>query len=174
MTRDAAGASHLGRRSGGEANRRLGSNSTAEAARGQGIAVSESDIDDSEIAEWDPVLTKRPMRLARPIYALTHDIMLVGPAAKLLRRTGYIRAACANAAAALRAGAVVIDFPGGDYDACRPTWSRNTIDFTAAPDTPARPSTPGFRSCRWCPSARKRTSCSVSAADRVGVARHRG
>ncbi len=48
--------------------------------------MSESDIDDSEIAEWDPVLTKRAMRLARPIYALTHDIMLVGPTAKLLRQ----------------------------------------------------------------------------------------
>ena len=55
--------------------------------------------------------------------------MLVGPTAKLLRRMGYICAACANAAAALRASAVVIDFPGGDDDAYRPTWPRNTIDF---------------------------------------------
>ena len=140
-----------------------------------------SDTDDSEIAEWDPGLTKRAMRLARPIvkryyrsevhglellppggvlvvsnhsggflpmdeavfavdyydkfgytrpiYTLTHDIMLVGPTAKSLQRMGYIRATRANAATALRAGAVLIDFPGGDYDAYRPSWSRNTIDF---------------------------------------------
>ncbi|VBA40987.1 hypothetical protein LAUMK13_03318 [Mycobacterium innocens] len=55
--------------------------------------------------------------------------MLVGPTADSLRRMGYVRATRANAAEALRAGAVVIDFPGGDYDAYRPTWSRNTIDF---------------------------------------------
>jgi 1-acyl-sn-glycerol-3-phosphate acyltransferase len=66
---------------------------------------------------------------ARPIYALTHDIMLVGPTVESLRRMGYIRATRANAAEALRASAVVIDFPGGDYDAYRPTWSRNTVDF---------------------------------------------
>lgn len=55
--------------------------------------------------------------------------MLVGPTAELLRRMGYIRATRDNAAAALRAGAVVIAFPGGDCDAYRPTWSRNIIDF---------------------------------------------
>nr|WP_258044072.1 lysophospholipid acyltransferase family protein [Mycobacterium kansasii] len=138
-------------------------------------------VNDSEIAEWDPGLTKRAMRVARPIvkryyrsevhglellppggvlvvsnhsggflpmdevvfavdyygefgyarpiYTLTHDIMLVGPTADSLRRMGYVHATRANAAEALRAGAVVIDFPGGDYDAYRPTWSRNTIDF---------------------------------------------
>ena len=30
---------------------------------------------------------------------------------------------------ALRSGAVVIVFPGGDYDALRPTWQQNRIDF---------------------------------------------
>lgn len=33
------------------------------------------------------------------------------------------------AAAALRAGAVVMVFPGGDYDVYRPTSSANVIDF---------------------------------------------
>jgi 1-acyl-sn-glycerol-3-phosphate acyltransferase len=48
-----------------------------------------------------------------------------------LRRIGHVSTTHANAAAALQAGAGVIDFPGGDYDACRPTWSRNTVDFCA-------------------------------------------
>ncbi|VAZ97369.1 hypothetical protein LAUMK35_03663 [Mycobacterium pseudokansasii] len=173
-------------------------------------------MNDSEIAGWDPGLTKRAMRVARPIvkryyrsevhglellppggvlvasnhsggflpmdevvfavdyygefgytrpiYTLTHDIMLVGPTADSLRRLGYVRATRANAAEALRAGAVVIDFPGGDYDAYRPTWSRNTIDSVAASATPARPSTPRFPSFRWFPLARKRTSCFCRAA----------
>ena len=62
-------------------------------------------------------------------YTLTHDIMLVGPTAKLLGRIGFIHANRDNAATALRAGAVVLDFPGGDYEAYRPTWSRNVVDF---------------------------------------------
>ena len=65
----------------------------------------------------------------RPIYFLTHDIMLVGPTAELLRRLGAIHANRDNAATALRAGAVVMVFPGGDYEAYRPTWSRNVVDF---------------------------------------------
>ncbi|MGV7835610.1 1-acyl-sn-glycerol-3-phosphate acyltransferase, partial [Mycobacterium kansasii] len=33
------------------------------------------------------------------------------------------------AAAALRSGGVVVVFPGGDYDAYRPTTAENVIDF---------------------------------------------
>lgn len=65
----------------------------------------------------------------RPIYFLTHDIMLVGPTSELLRRIGAIHANRDNAATALRARAVVMVFPGGDYEAYRPTWSRNVVDF---------------------------------------------
>lgn len=65
----------------------------------------------------------------RPVYTLTHDIVLAGPGADVLRRVGYIRATPENAAAALRSGGLLMVFPGGDYDAYRPTWSRNTIDF---------------------------------------------
>src|SRR5699024_6214984 len=34
-----------------------------------------------------------------------------------------------NAAAALHSGAVVLVFPGGDYDSYRPTLGANTVDF---------------------------------------------
>jgi 1-acyl-sn-glycerol-3-phosphate acyltransferase len=47
----------------------------------------------------------------------------------LLGRVGVIHATRENAADALRAGAVVLVFPGGDYDAYRPTRSANLIDF---------------------------------------------
>lgn len=65
----------------------------------------------------------------RPVYTLSHDILMTGPTASLFRRTGYIRANRENAAKALRSGGVVVVFPGGDYDAYRPTLSENVIDF---------------------------------------------
>lgn len=51
----------------------------------------------------------------RPIHFLTHDVMF--------------HANRGNAATALRAGAVVMVFPGGDYEVYRPTLSENVIDF---------------------------------------------
>ncbi|MDQ2636864.1 MAG: 1-acyl-sn-glycerol-3-phosphate acyltransferase, partial [Actinomycetota bacterium] len=45
------------------------------------------------------------------------------------RRAGAIEASRENAAAALGSGAVVLVFPGGDYDAYRPTLTENVIDF---------------------------------------------
>jgi hypothetical protein len=46
-----------------------------------------------------------------------------------LRRAGVIEASRENAAKALRDGAVVLVFPGGDYDSYRPTFTGNVIDF---------------------------------------------
>jgi 1-acyl-sn-glycerol-3-phosphate acyltransferase len=65
----------------------------------------------------------------RPVYTLSHDILMTGPTGRFFRRTGYIRASRENAARALRSGGVVIVFPGGDYDAYRPTFAENVIDF---------------------------------------------
>lgn len=65
----------------------------------------------------------------RPIYTLSHDMLLTGPTAGFFQRIGYIRAHHDNAAEALRTGAVVVVFPGGDYDAYRPTLTENVIDF---------------------------------------------
>ena len=65
----------------------------------------------------------------RPLYGLAHDIILNGPTCGLMRRLGLIRANRANAASALLSGGAVLVFPGGDYDAYRPTWQQNTINF---------------------------------------------
>jgi 1-acyl-sn-glycerol-3-phosphate acyltransferase len=65
----------------------------------------------------------------RPLYTLGHDGMFAGPAAGLLTRLGVIRASTANAANALRSGGVVLVFPGGIYDAYRPTLAENVVDF---------------------------------------------
>jgi 1-acyl-sn-glycerol-3-phosphate acyltransferase len=65
----------------------------------------------------------------RPLYTLAHYGVLIGPLDGSLRRLGVIEASRENAAAALHSGAVVLVFPGGDYDSYRPTLSANTIDF---------------------------------------------
>jgi 1-acyl-sn-glycerol-3-phosphate acyltransferase len=65
----------------------------------------------------------------RPIYTLAHDLIFRGPVSGPLSRMGMIRATRENAVNALRSGAVVIVFPGGDYDALRPTSKQSTIDF---------------------------------------------
>jgi 1-acyl-sn-glycerol-3-phosphate acyltransferase len=65
----------------------------------------------------------------RPIYTLAHYGLFIGPMDSWLRRVGVIEASRENAAAALHSGAVVLVFPGGDYDSYRPTFGANTIDF---------------------------------------------
>lgn len=65
----------------------------------------------------------------RPVYTLGHYGLFIGPLNGWLRRVGVIEASRENAAAALHSGAVVLVFPGGDYDSYRPTFRANTIDF---------------------------------------------
>jgi 1-acyl-sn-glycerol-3-phosphate acyltransferase len=65
----------------------------------------------------------------RPLYTLGHDGMFAGPVGEFLTRLGVIRAGKDNAVSALRSGGVVLVFPGGIYDAYRPTLGRNVVDF---------------------------------------------
>jgi 1-acyl-sn-glycerol-3-phosphate acyltransferase len=65
----------------------------------------------------------------RPVYTLGHSGLFMGPMDGWLRRVGVIEASRENAAAALHSGAVVLVFPGGDYDSYRPTFGANTVDF---------------------------------------------
>jgi 1-acyl-sn-glycerol-3-phosphate acyltransferase len=65
----------------------------------------------------------------RPVYTLSHDILFAGPTGDFFKRIGFIPASHENADEALRAGGVVVVFPGGDYDVYRPSSSANKIDF---------------------------------------------
>jgi len=65
----------------------------------------------------------------RPIRTLAHDFLFSGPVADVLQRLGIIRASRKNADEALLSGDVVVVFPGGDYDACRPTSEQDVVDF---------------------------------------------
>ncbi|MGB9223889.1 lysophospholipid acyltransferase family protein [Mycobacterium sp.] len=65
----------------------------------------------------------------RPLYTLAHYGVFITPFFAYLGRLGVIHASRENAAKALHSGAAVLVFPGGDYDAFRPTLSQNVIDF---------------------------------------------
>jgi 1-acyl-sn-glycerol-3-phosphate acyltransferase len=65
----------------------------------------------------------------RPLYTLAHYGVFIANIGDWLRRAGVIEASRENAAKALRDGAVVLVFPGGDYDSYRPTFTENVIDF---------------------------------------------
>ncbi len=65
----------------------------------------------------------------RPLYTLAHYGVFLTPFRASLGRLGVIHASRENAEESLRSGAMVLAFPGGDYDAFRPTFSQNVIDF---------------------------------------------
>jgi 1-acyl-sn-glycerol-3-phosphate acyltransferase len=65
----------------------------------------------------------------RPLYTLGHDGLFLGPMSGWMTRLGVIHASGRNAAAALRSGGTVLTFPGGVYDAYRPTLAQNVVDF---------------------------------------------
>jgi len=65
-----------------------------------------------------------------PVYALFHSFFMglsgVGP---VMTRAGAVEAGPAEAEAILRAGGILIDYPGGDYEVFRPWRQRNRIQF---------------------------------------------
>ena len=65
----------------------------------------------------------------RPVYTLSHAMLMMGPTGDFFRKTGYILASHENADESLRSGGLVVVFPGGDYDVYRPTLEENKIDF---------------------------------------------
>ncbi|HXX89168.1 MAG TPA: lysophospholipid acyltransferase family protein [Acidimicrobiales bacterium] len=68
--------------------------------------------------------------LGQPAYVLTHNLFLSLPGLRsILARLGCIPADRAQAEAALADKALVLVYPGGDYEACRPWSDRDRIDF---------------------------------------------
>jgi 1-acyl-sn-glycerol-3-phosphate acyltransferase len=65
----------------------------------------------------------------RPLYILSHDMLFFGLGKELMGRAGFVPANRRNAADVLKSGAVTVVFPGGDYDAFRPTSEANRINF---------------------------------------------
>jgi len=66
---------------------------------------------------------------ARPLYTLAHDLIFTGSGKDIFGKVGFLPAHPKNAVAALKAGAATIVFPGGEWEALRPTSQSATIDF---------------------------------------------
>ena len=65
----------------------------------------------------------------RPFFQLAHHLVMRAPWLSLLRKYGTIEATWENAQAAVRAGAAVLVYPGGDWEAHRPSWHGRRIEF---------------------------------------------
>ncbi len=65
----------------------------------------------------------------RPFYQLAHSLVLSMPPLWWLRYFGTVVASPENVHQAFAKGAAVLVYPGGDYDAHRPTWESAKVDF---------------------------------------------
>ena len=65
----------------------------------------------------------------RRFYQLAHNLVLSMPGLGFLRKFGTVAASPANAEKALRSGAAVLVYPGGDHEVHRPTWQSHRVDF---------------------------------------------
>jgi 1-acyl-sn-glycerol-3-phosphate acyltransferase len=65
----------------------------------------------------------------RLFFQLAHDLVFRVPGLLPLRRYGTIPAKHENAMAALRRGAALLVYPGGDIETYRPSWHSGEIDF---------------------------------------------
>lgn len=86
----------------------------------------------AETSDVAPLLARwvRDRGSQAPLYMLGYDLLftypIIGP---LLRRLGVVPASQATARRALKRGAAVVVFPGGDYEVFRPWRERNRIEF---------------------------------------------
>jgi 1-acyl-sn-glycerol-3-phosphate acyltransferase len=65
----------------------------------------------------------------RRFHQLAHHLVLSAPGLGFLRRYGTVAASTENARAALRSGAAVLVYPGGDREVHRPSWQSGRVDF---------------------------------------------
>jgi 1-acyl-sn-glycerol-3-phosphate acyltransferase len=66
----------------------------------------------------------------RRFHQLAHSLAIAWPiAGDLLRMSGTIQASQRNAEQALKSGAPVLVYPGGDWETHRPSWESDKIDF---------------------------------------------
>ena len=70
--------------------------------------------------------------LEQPAYGLAYDLLFAIPGVqRVLRGIGAIPAGNEQAETALSQGALVLVYPGGDYEACRPWSARDRVEFGA-------------------------------------------
>ena len=71
----------------------------------------------------------RRFGVERPFFQLAHHLVMRAPWLSLLRRYGTIEATRENAQAAFDTEAAVLVYPGGDWEAHRPSWHGHRVEF---------------------------------------------
>jgi 1-acyl-sn-glycerol-3-phosphate acyltransferase len=71
----------------------------------------------------------RRFGVERPFFQLAHHLVTRAPWLSLLRKYGTIEAGSENAQAALDREAAVLVYPGGDWEAHRPSWHSRRVEF---------------------------------------------
>lgn len=68
--------------------------------------------------------------IERKFHQLAHNLVVTMPlSGALVRRGGTVAASHSNAEKALTAGAALLVYPGGDWEAHRPSWEGGKVDF---------------------------------------------
>ena len=65
----------------------------------------------------------------RRFHQLAHNLVVAMPHLAFLRKYGTVAAGRGNARKALRSGAAVLVYPGGDYEVFRPSWQASKVDM---------------------------------------------
>jgi 1-acyl-sn-glycerol-3-phosphate acyltransferase len=65
----------------------------------------------------------------RRFHQLVHNLVLAMPSPVPLRKYGSVAASHENSKLALRKGAALLVYPGGDYEVHRPSWDSARVDF---------------------------------------------
>ena len=71
----------------------------------------------------------RRFGVTRPFYQLAHHLVMKAPWLSVLRKYGTVEASWENAQAAFDLGAAVLVYPGGDWEAHRPSWHGHRVEF---------------------------------------------
>ena len=103
----------------------------------------------------------------RRFYQLAHNLVLSMPGLGFLRKFGTVAASPANAEKALRSGAAVLVYPGGDHEVHRPTLAVAPRRLRRPPGLhPPRARARRADRARSSRSAARRPRCSSAAARR--------
>jgi 1-acyl-sn-glycerol-3-phosphate acyltransferase len=65
----------------------------------------------------------------RRFFQLAHNGVVASPVGQMVRKYGTVAADPKNAELALKDGAAVLVYPGGDYEVFRPSWESGRVDF---------------------------------------------
>jgi 1-acyl-sn-glycerol-3-phosphate acyltransferase len=65
----------------------------------------------------------------RRFFQLAHNGVIASPVGQMVRKYGTMAADPKNAELALKSGAAVLVYPGGDYEVFRPSWESGKVDF---------------------------------------------